>query len=207
VAVVWTTSRHSPLAAEAARTSKPCAGDVGAVLGRLPGVQRVSVLGAAGVVVVDHDGQLNHAQVQQQAAGLGLGQVPTDTPEPGPAGPDAPTQRPWWQRPNLLALAAAGVLLGAGLAAEHLAHAQPAATGLYLAAVAVGGIYPVRGAIRVLRRRQLTIGTLLIIATAGALALGSFEEAALPVVVFSLGEVALQYRTRDKPCVAGASVR
>src|SRR6266540_3637756 len=74
-----------------------------------------------------------------------------------------------------------------------LAARESLATALFLATVAVGGIFPVRTAIGVLRRRRLTIGTLLVIATAGALALGVIEEAALLVVVFSLGEVLQDY--------------
>jgi len=166
-----------------------CAGDLGRVLGRLPGVEQVSVLATAGLVVVDHDGRLADDQVQQQAARLGLRLAP-DQARPEQA---EPAERARWQRPNLLALAAAGVLLLAGLAAEHLARTPTLATVFYLASVVAGGVYPLRGAIRVLRQRQLTIGTLLVIATLGALALGVVEEAALLVVVFSLGEVLEDY--------------
>lgn len=166
-----------------------CAGDVAGVLGRLTGVQQVTVLDAADLVIVDHDGHVSDDQVQQQAARLGLRLAP-EGPRPGAP---APAERAWWQRPSMLALAAASVLLLAGLAAEHLADAEVLATGLYLASVVVGGVYPLRGAIRILRQRQLTIGTLLVIASIGALALGIFEEAALLVVVFSLGEVLEDY--------------
>jgi cation transport ATPase len=126
--------------------------------------------------------------IRRQAGQLGLGLLPADR-----RGRPTTGQRPWWRRAPLLALAAASALLLAGLAAEHLAGQDTLARGLYLATVAVGGLYPVRGAVRLLGARRLTIGTLLVLAAAGALALGVFEEAALLVVVFSLGEVLEDY--------------
>jgi Zn2+/Cd2+-exporting ATPase len=165
-----------------------CAGDLPGALGQLPGVRQVQVLEASGLVVVDHDGTVATEAIRRQAGQLGLGLVPADR-----RGRPATGQRPWWQRAPLLALAAASGLLVVGLAAEHLTGQDTLARGLYLATVAVGGLYPVRGALRLLRARRLTIGTLLVLATAGALALGVWEEAALLVVVFSLGEVLEDY--------------
>ncbi len=168
-----------------------CAGDLQGLLGRLPGVSAVEVLGAAGIVTVAHQGNLEPAMVSEQAGRLGLRLLPADTPPARQAASRA--GRGWWRTPRLLALAAATVLLMGGLAANSLAPLESLATALFLATVAVGGIFPVRTAIGVLRRRRLTIGTLLVIATAGALALGVIEEAALLVVVFSLGEVLEDY--------------
>jgi Zn2+/Cd2+-exporting ATPase len=159
-----------------------CAGDLPGTLGQLPGVRAVQVSEASGLVVVDHDGTVATEAIRRQAGQLGLGLVPADRRGRPPA-----RERPWWRRAPMLALAIASALLLAGLTAEHLAG------GLYLATVAVGGIYPVGGALRLLRARRLTIGTLLVLATAGALALGVWEEAALLVVVFSLGEVLEDY--------------
>ena len=184
-AAVWAHSRF-----RVAEGCLDCAGDLQGTLGRLPGVSAVEVLGAAGIVAVDHDGRLDPTAVSQQAGRLGLRLLPADATPPRPA--SAP-RRAWWRTKRLLALAAAGVLLLAGLAAEHLVHQPMVATALYLATVTVGGVFPVRTAIDVLRRRRLSIGTLLVIATAGALALGVLEEAALLVVVFSLGEVLEDY--------------
>jgi cation transport ATPase len=157
----------------------------------LRGVGAVEVLGAAGIVQVDHDGRLDPATVSEQAGRLGLRLLPADTP-PARAAASTPGQA-WWRTPRLLALAAADLLLLAGLAADKLAHQRTLAIALYLATVVVGGVFPVRTAIDVLRRRRLTIGTLLVIATIGALVLGVVEEAALLVVVFSLGGVLEDY--------------
>ncbi|HWO70044.1 MAG TPA: cation-translocating P-type ATPase [Actinomycetota bacterium] len=114
-------------------------------------------------------------------ARCGLGLVPAESR-------GAEHERPWWRRPKFIALAAA-VLLVAGLSAEEVFHADPGATALYAATLAVGGSYPALAALQALRARRLTIATLLVVAASGAVVLGVLGEAALLVVVFSLGEV------------------
>ncbi|HUZ50923.1 MAG TPA: cation-translocating P-type ATPase [Streptosporangiaceae bacterium] len=165
-----------------------CAGDVAGLLRGLPGAREVEVLGAAGVVVIGHDGRVTPELVVRRAAGLGIGLSPAGRPSPAPGG----ARRGWWRSPRLALLAAALALLLAGLAA-HLARQHAAATGLYLATLAAGGIFPVRSAWQVLARRRLSIGTLLVAGAIGALALGEVAEAAMLVVVFSLGGVMEDY--------------
>src|SRR6266508_1985971 len=147
---------------------------------------------AAGAGLVPGRGRrrLDPAAVSEQAGRLRVRLAPADTPAARAA---AAPGRGWWRTPRLLALAAAELLLLAGLAVDRLAHQHTLGTTLYLATVAVGGVFPFRTAIDVLRRRRLTIGTLLVIATAGALALGVVSEAAMLVVVFSLGGVLEDY--------------
>jgi len=164
-----------------------CAGDLAGALGSLPGARQVQVLGAAGVVVIGHDGGVTPGLVARQAAQLGLELSPAGQP----TRPASPAR--WWRSPRVLLLAAAELLLDAGLAADHLAHQHTVATGLYLATVAAGGIFPVRSAWQVLKRRRLSIGTLLVAGTTGALALGVFAEAAMLVVVFSAGGLMEDY--------------
>ena len=164
-----------------------CAGDVAGLLGMLPGAREVEVLGAAGIVVIGHDGAVTPELVARQAAQLGLELSPAARPAGAGRGGR------WWLSARMVLLTAAGVLLVAGLAADHLAHQQTAATVLYLATVTAGGIFPVRSAWQVLSRRRLSIGTLLVAGTIGALALGAVSEAAMLVVVFSLGGVMEDY--------------
>lgn len=65
---------------------------------------------------------------------------------------------------------------------------------LFLSAIAVGGIFVVRGALRGLtRQRFLNIDFLVVIATIGALYLGEFGEAAAIVFFFSLAEAFEEY--------------
>jgi Cd2+/Zn2+-exporting ATPase len=163
-----------------------CAGDLRSSLRRLPGVRAVEILGAVGVVVVDHDHEVSVQELQRQAARCGLRLVPAEGREPEGV-------RPWWRRARFVALALAVASLGAGLVAHRVLSAERAGLALYLTTVAVGGFHPLRSALEMLRRGRLTIGTLLVVATAGALALGIVEEAALLVVVFSLGEVLEDY--------------
>jgi Cd2+/Zn2+-exporting ATPase len=172
-----------------ARGCLDCAGDLAGALGELPGARQVQVLGAAGVVVIGHDGAVTPELIARQAAQLGLELSPADQPAPSSG------QERWWRSPRVLLLAAAELLLDAGLAADHLAHRHTLATGLYLATVATGGIFPVRSAWQVLRRRRLSIGTLLVAGTIGALALEVFAEAAMLVVVFSAGGLMEDYVT------------
>ena len=120
----------------------------------------------------------------------------------GPAGkqigiPVVKRQCPWWLKSEIMTLIVAGVLLLAGLAAEKLLALELPAVGLYLATLAVGGFYPARSALRALRTGRLTISTLVVVAALGAVVLGVYEEAALLIVVFSLGDVLEEY-TSDR---------
>ncbi len=165
-----------------------CAGDVAGALRALPGCQEVQVPGAAGVVVIGHDGTITPGLVARHAAQNGLELALADQP----AQP-ARTRRRWWRSSRVLLLAAAALLLAGGLAADHLARDHRLADWMYLAAVAVGGVFPVRAAWQVLKRRRLSIGTLLVAGTIGALALGVLAEAAMLVVVFSAGGLMEDY--------------
>ncbi|MGH9235870.1 MAG: heavy metal translocating P-type ATPase [Acidimicrobiales bacterium] len=79
-----------------------------------------------------------------------------------------------------------------GLAAD-LAGSDALSAGLYVVAIAVGSVYPARSMWMALRSGRLTISTLVVVAALGAIGLGVLEEAALLVVVFSLGEVLEEY--------------
>lgn len=163
-----------------------CAGDIAGGLRQLPGVQAVEVLSTAGIIVVEHSGQATPEAVRQKAVQFGLGLAPAE--RRGVA-----REQPWWRQPKMIALIVASVLLGAGLLAEKLLHLEMLASGLYVATLLIGGFYPARSGLQALRTGRLTISTLLVAAAAGAVALGVFEEAALLVVVFSLGEVLEDY--------------
>jgi Zn2+/Cd2+-exporting ATPase len=107
----------------------------------------------------------------------------------------AQSRRRWWQNSEMAALAAAAVLLAGGLAVEWTIHSTPVALTLFWASIVIGGAYPLRSAIRAVRNRRLTITVLLIVAAIGAIALGVIEEAAILVVIFSLGEAMEAYAT------------
>lgn len=113
------------------------------------------------------------------------------------AEPAAPrlVRRTWWRKPETVTLAVAAVLLAVGLIVEWTIHSEPVALALFWASIIVGGVYPLRSAVRAVRNKRLTISVLLVVAAIGAIALGVIEEAAMLVVIFSLGEAMEAYAT------------
>ena len=98
-----------------------------------------------------------------------------------------------------LTAASGGALVG-GMAAA--VAGQPfAAAGLYLAAAAVGGVYPVQRAFSALRSRTVDINALMVIAVIGALALNQWQEAASVVFLFALAQW-LEARTLERARLA-----
>lgn len=99
----------------------------------------------------------------------------------------------------LLALSASLLMLGlvfewTGLA-DRLGGGELLARILFGASILVGIYAPARSAYASLKRKRITINTLLVVGSAGALWLGLWEEAASLVVIFSLGEVMEVYAT------------
>ena len=159
-----------------------CSADLGLVLRRLPGVTAVEWSPSAGNVVVEHDGRVSQETVRREAGRSGIALLPA-------ADRHAENAPRWWRQPRFLMLGAASALFVAGFVLDALGVAEMVANGLYFATIAVGGIEPTKSAWRALRARRLTISTLLVVAVAGAIALGVYEEAALLTIVFSLGAV------------------
>jgi Cd2+/Zn2+-exporting ATPase len=89
-----------------------------------------------------------------------------------------------------------GVALTAGLVATALG--QPLAAALcFVAGALVGGIYPARRAVTALRTRTIDINVLMVIAVAGALALGEWLEGSSVVFLFALAQW-LEARTLER---------
>ncbi len=106
----------------------------------------------------------------------------------------APGRGPWWKEPRILTLSACGLIILATLILEHvfsLSHER--ATFLYGAATIVGGYYPARMGISALRTLRPNIRTLMVVGAVGAAALGLWEESALLVLIYSLGDVLEAY--------------
>ncbi|WP_128003123.1 heavy metal translocating P-type ATPase [Piscinibacter defluvii] len=83
-------------------------------------------------------------------------------------------------------LAGAAVLVGWLLEWRGLAP-QVVSTGLYVAAYVFGGYYTLREAIENIRAKRFEIDTLMLVAAAGAAALGEWAEGGLLLFLFSLG--------------------
>lgn len=96
---------------------------------------------------------------------------------------------------ELIFALASGVLLGVGVAIEYLVSAAPGwlPTACFIAAYVFGGFFTLREAIDNLRMKRFEIDTLMLVAAAGAAALGAFEEGALLLFLFSLGHALEHY--------------
>jgi Cd2+/Zn2+-exporting ATPase len=101
-------------------------------------------------------------------------------------------------RRRLLLLATSGGALGAGMLADwaHL-WGPPAASTLFAVAVAAGLPLTLRKAWRAVRARALDINVLMLVAAAGAIALGEWSEAAAVVFLFAVAQ-ALEARTLER---------
>jgi Cd2+/Zn2+-exporting ATPase len=88
-----------------------------------------------------------------------------------------------------------GAVLGAGFAVEKLVAGAPwwLPLACYLIAYGLGGFFTVREAIDNLRARRFEIDTLMLVAAAGAAALGAWAEGALLLFLFSFGHALEHY--------------
>ena len=91
----------------------------------------------------------------------------------------------------------AGLLLLAGWLTGLAGAPRALSIGLLLGAYAAGGFYTLRDAWQSVKSRSFDIDTLMIVAAAGAAALGAWEEGALLLFLFSLGH-ALEHMAMDR---------
>ncbi|MFJ8776148.1 heavy metal translocating P-type ATPase [Streptomyces microflavus] len=172
-----------------------CASDLTA-LRRVPGVRDVRVLSATGTLVVEAPATLDDAVLIRTANASGLVLEPTH-PRNG-AGEEKKAEQTtkrtrWWLRPEMIMLEIAAALLVVVEIMGCYTETKSAATWLSYAVVAVGIVFPARTAFMMLKAKRVSINVLLVVAVAGALALGKVMEAACVVVIFSLGVVLESY--------------
>jgi Cd2+/Zn2+-exporting ATPase len=179
-------------------------------LRRCHGVLEADV-SASGALRIEFD------RVKADVAGLsgiltahGLAYAPDDlrcpVPQPPHARPPQPTAEPVprpTERPDdhdhahgglfgehrelIFAVASGLALLAGWLIGVWGVGPERIPTGLYVLAIALGGWFTAREAIGNLRARRFEIDTLMLVAAAGAMALGAWAEAALLLFLFSLG--------------------
>jgi Cd2+/Zn2+-exporting ATPase len=159
-----------------------CSGDLAGTLRAVPGAEQVQVLAGPDVVTVSHDGRLDDDAVRRAAAQHNLTLLAVGEPEGG-------DERPWWRDPFVVTMAVAAVLLAVTLVGEYVVGSETLATVFGAATIVVGGAHYVREAFAALRARRLAFVQLLVLAVVGAVVLGVVEEAAMLVVVYSLGEL------------------
>ena len=98
----------------------------------------------------------------------------------------------WWKDLRILSLLTCGVFTATAFVIERLGPTLPSII-LYAFAVAVGGYYPARMGFAALRTLTFNIRTLMVSGAIGAMALGLWEEAAVLVFIYSLGDVLEAY--------------
>ncbi len=94
-------------------------------------------------------------------------------------------------------LAAAAVAIGAGLLVQELATDGRFAVPIFALAIALAGVQPLRKAWLSIRRRSLDIHVLMVVAVAGAMAIGEWAEAATVVCLFAVSQW-LEVRTMER---------
>ncbi|MDE0877075.1 MAG: heavy metal translocating P-type ATPase, partial [Sphingomonas bacterium] len=96
---------------------------------------------------------------------------------------------------ELIFALACGALLAIGFAVEKLIAGVPdwLPTAFYIGAYVFGGFFTLREAIDNLKLKKFEIDTLMLVAAAGAAALGAFAEGALLLFLFSLGHALEHY--------------
>lgn len=147
------------------------------VLKPIPGVFAVRAEIVSSKVAVSHDGRVNRSEL---AAAINRSGVTVRTSEDDTNGQ--------WLRPTLVAVS--GLATGIGLLLQWIGFGGdwlPDAA--FLAAIVTGGALVLPKALRSLRTFSLDINVLMIVAVAGAVAIGEITEGAAVVFLFSLSEL------------------
>jgi Zn2+/Cd2+-exporting ATPase len=176
-----------------------CAIVIEHALGRLDGVLEAKVSYAAERLRLEYDSEKSsHRAVVRRIETLGYRILELEA------------HAGWWaeHRELVFSLAAGGLLLGGWLGG--LAGTPHAVSlGLYLAAYAFGGFFTLRDAVQSLWAKRFDIDTLMLVAAAGAAALGDWAEGALLLFLFSLGcppsALMRQIRGIEEGSVSGSS--
>ncbi len=164
-----------------------CAVVIEHALTRMDGVLEASVSYAAERLRLEYDSQkIARAAIVQRIQALGYA-VLEEGHEAG-----------WFaEHRELVFSGVAGLLLLAGWLAGLAGAPRDLSLGLLLGAYAAGGFYTLRDAWQSVKSRRFDIDTLMIVAAAGAAALGAWVEGALLLFLFSLGH-ALEHMAMDR---------
>ena len=164
-----------------------CATVIEHALGRMDGVLEAAVSYGAERLRLEFDtGKTSLDAVVQRIQALGYGVVENEHAHGG-----------WAEHRELILSLSAGLLLLAGWLLGFTATPHTVSLGLFIGAYATGGWFALRDAWQSLRQGRFDIDTLMIVAAAGAAALGAWAEGALLLFLFSLGH-ALEHRAMDR---------
>lgn len=164
-----------------------CATVIEHALGRLDCVLEAKVSYAAERLRLEYDSEKSsHRAVERRIEALGYRVLELEA------------HAGWWaEHRELVFSLAAGVLLLGGWLGGLAGAPHAVSLGLYLAAYAFGGFFTARDAVQSLWAKRFDIDTLMLVAAAGAAALGEWAEGALLLFLFSLGH-ALEHSAMDR---------
>lgn len=164
-----------------------CADVIEHTLARLDGVLEAKVSYAAERLRLEYDGEkISRRAVVRRLEVLGY-RIVEDEAHAG-----------WWaEHRELVVSLVAGALLLAGWLGSLTGMPNAVSLGLYWAAYVSAGYFTARDAVQSLRVKRFDIDTLMLVAAAGAAALGEWAEGALLLFLFSLGH-ALEHRAMDR---------
>lgn len=95
----------------------------------------------------------------------------------------------WWREKRIIALFTSGLLTLTAFSLERSGWEGMLSVALYSLAIVIGGYYPGRMAFSALKTLTLNIRTLMVTGAIGAVILGLWEEAALLVFIYLLGDI------------------
>jgi Cd2+/Zn2+-exporting ATPase len=180
--------------------SAQCGDVIEHAIGRVKGVLTANVAYAAERLIVEYDNQLTSLRdIEARIKALGY---ELEEPEPGHAcafhAHGNTGLAPKLETPLVVA---SGTLIAVGLLLRTFvgtgAFTQLAPNILFGLALACGGFFPVRGALKSLREGLADIETLMVLAAVGACLLGAWFEGAFLLFLFTLGH-SLEHRALER---------
>jgi len=167
---------------------------IGEQLGKISGVLEAGV-SPAGFVRVEFDrNQIDEPAVLTALERLGLRQKNAAEHDHGPGEHDHGHGGIFGSWTELVFALGCGLVLAIGFAIEKLGDAPGwIPLGCYIVAYGLGGFFTLREAFENLKARRFEIDTLMLVAAAGAAALGAWAEGALLLFLFSLGHALEHY--------------
>src|SRR3989338_6613136 len=95
----------------------------------------------------------------------------------------------WWKEKRIIALSACGFFTLAAFVLEKLGWKGIITIIFHSMAIIIGGYYPAKMAFNALKTLTLNIRTLMVTGAVGAVTLGLWEEAAMLVFIYLLGDI------------------
>ncbi|MCL5291997.1 MAG: cadmium-translocating P-type ATPase [Actinobacteria bacterium] len=97
--------------------------------------------------------------------------------------------KPWWKEPKLILLVLSGLITLSTVIADKLGLPQQTVKIFFGLAIVLGSYYPAKMGFAALKNLTINIRLLMVAGALGAVSLGQWEEAALLVFIYLLGDV------------------